>query len=741
MEWIAYSLYWIVTLLGIGFIFLPLASRLLPAQRDRGFAASIPLGIIAISYIQYVLGTLHILPFTRPSLFLLLILAAIGNILIFKRYYLKAKGESLAQGLIAWYTGIFRRRLIIFECALFALSFLFLAYIRGQEPSAHGLEKFMDFGFINAILRSEFFPARDMWYGPDSTNPAGYPINYYYFGHLTSAIIIRLTDVISSIGYNLTLAAILAQSMILCFSFGYQFVTPIPKARSRALLLHAIIVGILAALLVNMAGNFHTIYLFTKGYPAESPVPFWQILSSYNPTSYWYPNATRFIPFTIHEFPSYSYVVADLHGHVFDIPFVLLTLTLLYSFFTNVRIFGHTFAFSKSFSGSKSDTALYTFSNAQTLLLGMLLAIHYMTNAFDGPIYLLLIAILLFLTHRSIWGFFTKLALLVGSFLAFSLPFSAFFKPFPSSIGVNCPSQLLSLFGQKNVYQIGPFLLDPAKCQVSQWWMWLTLWGFFVASAALFGWVMWRKYQKSQITTHDIFIAVLYVFGLFLVTIPEYFYAKDIYPDHFRANTMFKLGYQAFIMLSLASAYTYWQLRHALRARMLVVIYALLVVLPLLYPFYSFKSYYGPLTNNPQLDGAQWMKNSMQADYELIQYISSSVGEYKVVLEAQGDSYTDHNRISAYTGLPTAAGWWVHEWLWRGSADVVGMRSPDIALIYETQDTDIARRLLQKYRVSYVVVSRLEREKYPQLQEGKFEQVGRKIFTSSDGFGALYRVD
>ena len=193
------------------------------------------------------------------------------------------------------------------------------------------------------------------------------------------------------------------------------------------------------------------------------------------------------------------------------------------------------------------------------------------------------------------------------------------------------------------------------------------------------------------------------------------------------------LGYKEFIMVSLVSDYTYWQLRHALRARMLVVIYALLVVLPLLYPFYSFKSYYGPLTKTTQLDGAQWMKNSMQADYELIQYISSSVGEYKVVLEAQGDSYTDHNRISAYTGLPTAAGWWVHEWLWRGSADVVGMRSPDIALIYETQDADIARRLLQKYRVSYVVVSRLEREKYPQLQEGKFEQVGRKIFTSSDG--------
>lgn len=741
MEWIAYSLYWIVTLLGIGLIFLPVAQRLLPAQRDRGFAAAIPLGIIVISYIQYVLGTIRILPFTRPSLFLILIVLAAGNILIFRRDHMNLKGESVARQMASWYGAFLRRRLIIFECALFALSFLALAYIRGQEPSAHGLEKFMDFGFINAILRSEFFPARDMWYGPDSTNPAGYAINYYYFGHLTSAVIIRLTDVISSIGYNLTLAAILAQSMMLCFSFGYQFVTPIPKERSRKLVLHAAIVGMLAAVLVNLAGNFHTIYLFTKGYPAESPVPFWQILSSYNPTSYWYPNATRFIPLTIHEFPSYSYVVADLHGHVFDIPFVLLTVTLLYSFVAKVRIFGRTMNTPKAPQSAKSIPHHFTFTNTQTALLGFLLAIHYMTNAFDGPIYLLLIATILFITHESFVGFLTKLALLVGSFIAFSLPFSAFFKPFASSIGVNCPGALLSLLGQKNAYQIGPFLLDPAKCQSSQWWMWLTLWGFFVASAALFGWVMWKKYQKKQVNTHDVFIGVLYAFGLFLVTIPEYFYAKDIYPDHFRANTMFKLGYQAFILLSLASAYTYWQLRHILASRLLVFAYALLVIFPLLYPFYSFKSYYGPLTKKPQLDGAVWMKQSMLSDYEIIQYISSSIEQYKVVLEAQGDSYTDHNRVSAYTGLPTAAGWWVHEWLWRGSADVVGVRSPDIAAIYETQDVSIARQLLQKYRVSYVVVSRLEREKYPQLYEAKFEQIGTKVFTSSDGFGALYRVD
>ena len=99
------------------------------------------------------------------------------------------------------------------------------------------------------------------------------------------------------------------------------------------------------------------IYLFTKGYPNEQPVPFWGIFQNWGEiqktmetnhvwlvdalvlnSKYWYPNATRFIPFTIHEFPSYSYVVADLHGHVFDIPFVLLTLALLFILFIRMGV-------------------------------------------------------------------------------------------------------------------------------------------------------------------------------------------------------------------------------------------------------------------------------------------------------------------------------------------------------------------------------------------------------------------
>ena len=94
------------------------------------------------------------------------------------------------------------------------------------------------------------------------------------------------------------------------------------------------------------------------------------------PNNYWYPNATRFIPFTIHEFPIYSFVVSDLHGHVLDIPFVLLTIATIFTLFIGKKIkFIH------------------------LVFISFLLAIMYMTNAWDGLIYMLLGLMFLALTY------------------------------------------------------------------------------------------------------------------------------------------------------------------------------------------------------------------------------------------------------------------------------------------------------------------------------------------------------
>ena len=691
MEWIYQTLQWYGMLLLLGVVFFGITRRFFSSFFDQGYAFSKTVGILLLSYSVFLLGSFHVAPFRYITLLICLSVAFVAGLFIHRTHAKK----------LPWKILIFEE--IFFLCALFLWT-----YVRGQEPSIHGLEKFMDFGFIQSILRSTYFPPLDMWY-------AKLPINYYYFGHLTGAIQIKLSGVLPEVGYNLLLATIFAQSAVSTFSLVTQIVFSFGKK-----LKFACFFGLLGTWILNLGGNLHTIYLFTSGYPADKPTPFWEILSGYNPVKYWYPNATRFIPFTIHEFPSYSYVVADLHGHVFDILFVLLTLALLFIFFTHKD--------DKSHSQTTNHYAL-------TTLLGFMAAIHYMTNAFDGPIYILLTSVFLLLMFRFSRSFFIHLGILVGSFIIFALPFSIHFKPFATAIGMNCSPSFLVTIGK-----IGPFLFERGNCQPDELWMLFVLWGFFFISFLLFIWGKASEKYKEHAT--DNFIFVLFTFGIFLIFVPEFFYIKDIYPAHFRANTMFKMGYQAFMIMSIASTYTFFVISRDLSPYKIIrkIIWIVPFAFVGIYMFYSAPSYYGKLDKIPELNGAKWLATQNSDTQEIISYLNKNITGQPVILEAQGDSYTDYNHVSAYTGLPTVAGWWVHEWLWRGSPDAVGKRIPDVAALYESNDLEETRRLIKKYDISYVIVSSLERQKYKELQEAKFQEVGKKIFESTNGFGALYQL-
>jgi uncharacterized membrane protein len=691
MEWIYLTLQWYFALFCVGIVFFGITKKLFSSFFDQGYAFSKTIGILLLSYCIFLLGNLHIAPFNLTTLIVCLCIAFVIGLTIQKTNTKK----------VPW-------RIIIFEEVFFLIALFFWTYIRGQEPSIHGLEKFMDFGFIQSILRTSYFPPLDMWYSK-------LPINYYYFGHLTGAIQIRLSGVPPVVGYNLLLATIFAQSLVTTFSLVTQIVFSFAKKLKLSF-----IFGFIGAWILNFGGNLHTIYLLTSGYSADKPIPFWEILSGYNPAKYWYPNATRFIPFTIHEFPSYSYVVADLHGHVFDILFVLLTLAILFIFFTKKH---------------NSDPTVFNQSQLiPTVLLGFMCAIHYMTNAFDGPIYLLLTLVFLLVMFNFSQTFAIHVGALVGAFLLFSLPFSIHFKPFATAIGMNCSPSFLTSIGK-----IGPFLFEKGNCQPDELWMLFVLWGFFFISFLLFIWGKASEKYKEHIT--DDYIFILFSFGIFLILIPEFFYIKDIYPTHFRANTMFKMGYQAFMMLSVASTYTFFVIS---RTHSNKLIKKIIWIIPFLfmgvYMFYAAPSYYGGLDKTPQLDGSKWLSAQNIDTQEIITYMNKHITGQPVILEAQGDSYTDFNHVSAYTGLPTVAGWWVHEWLWRGSADAVGKRIPDVNTLYESKDLEQTKKLITKYDISYIIVSSLERQKYKELQEAKFSKLGKKIFESSNGFGALYQV-
>ena len=272
-------------------------------------------------------------------------------------------------------------------------------------------------------------------------------------------------------------------------------------------------------------------------------------------------------------------------------------------------------------------------------------------------------------------------------------------------------------------------------------WQLGVLWGFPAILTILFTIFLYKF--RSQLKKADVFIFSLLFASWILILIPEIVFVKDIYiASHQRANTMFKLTYQAYVMTYLSSGYITVRILSAIRnlnlRRITFIFFMLLFAAVLTYPSFAINSYYGDLKNYQGLSGESWLKKKYPNEYEAVLWLRENTSGHPVILEAPGDSYTDFNVISSYTGLATISGWYVHEWLWRGDSSFPQKRVTDINLIYTSEDLAVTQGLLDKYKVEYVIIGTFERQKYPNLDENKFTQLGKQVFSS--GNTKIYQV-
>ena len=252
----------------------------------------------------------------------------------------------------------------------------------------------------------------------------------------------------------------------------------------------------------------------------------------------------------------------------------------------------------------------------------------------------------------------------------------------------------------------------------------------------------------------------LFAVAAMLVLGAELFHVVDIFGgDLRRMNTIFKLYYQAWLILAVLGGFSTWFITTRWdmnRTAGRLGGYAWRVTLVLLFAlvaYYPAAAVATRITEQDRftLNGLAYLETFSPADAATIEWVRENTPRDSVVLEGSlvpcfenpegcNDWKPELGRIASATGRPTILGWEWHERQWRSdeSADFEG-RQRDVRLIYETESPALAARLLDKYSVDYVVVGPREREIYGDAGIAKFSALGPTAF--ADGGTTVYRID
>ena len=706
---------WYLLALVLGAAAMPLTGRLFRRFQDRGWMFSKVTAIAVSGFLTWFLVAVKIIKFTTMTCIVVTLVCAAASLILYCREQ-KAGFECIPFAHLD---------LVYAEELLFFAAFLLWTYFAGFHPAAYGTEKFMDYGFMEAMMRSKTLPATDLWYSQGK-------INYYYGGQYFAVFLTKLSGAKVELTYNLMRTFVAGLAFAMPFSLVHQMVTDrLGKTRSRWKKALPSVTGILAGISVSIAGNMHYVVY-------GQIIPFIQKLKGEEVSSYWFPDATRYIGFnpdvedkTIHEFPCYSFVLGDLHAHVVDIMFVLLLLGLLYAWMKKVR--------TTELSGESMSRRKFWKKQLlmpQLLATGALLGMFHWTNYWDFVIYFVVTCgAALFMNiigqkGKIRWALGVTAAqaaeiLILATVII--MPFTLQFDTSNMVQGIalaqhhSLPHQLLVLWGLPGILTI-----------------------LFVVSLLIEK--LRGAEQKSlyhlltSIRLPDLFAVLMGLCAIGLVLIPELVYVRDIYENgNARANTMFKLTYQAYIMFGMTMIYAIFRLLVIGKNKILKVLAFIglfFFVWTCGYFGNSVHSWFGEVWKPSQykgLNATAFLETDFPEDVNGIRWLKENISDAPVVLEANGDSYSEYERVSAMTGLPTIMGWYVHEWLWRGNLSDLNAKIEEIQEIYTSTDEARVKELLEEYNVSYIFVGSCERNKYgADMNNDLLKSLGEVVFQDSE---------
>ena len=733
---------WWFVLLVLGMVFLPIAQKIFGSFHDNGYLFSKTLGLALTGYLMWFLSSLKLMKFNSLSCVIVVMLFLGINIGLFLKTGSDKKKAMFTSDKIT---------AMITEELLFLALFLIWTYIRGFKPEAYGTEKFMDYGFMTIMMRGDYMPPKDLWF-------AGSTINYYYVGQYMAAFMTKLSFCTVNVGYNLMLMTLAAFAFVLPFSLIYNVTKNFLEDHNLKYKRAPVFAGLLSGAGVSLAGNMH----FTLFYWI---IPILRTLLGVKAedSDYWFPDSTRYIGYnpdtkdkTIHEFPSYSFILGDLHAHVINIIFVLTVLGILFGWLLYRKKQADIISQEEEYDKPR---LFHEIINPYTLLIGFFIGLFHTTNFWDFPIYYVVAGAIILFSNLVIYG--TDNTFREEN--RYRIPLKPFWITALQGIAVIVIAKLTALPFTLNFDQIATeiqisYTHTPFYQLVILWGLPVTLvLGLFIELIQKYNYKLKEtkvlesdglknnQYNNREpvikfltgLNISELFILTLGLCGMGLILIPELIYVKDIYSgDYKRANTMFKLTYQAFILFGTSAGFIFLKFikDHKFRWQKKFIIFTLLLFLSSLwYSKVSIKAWYGNIFNTADykgLDAAVYLKTQMPDDFKAINWMNENIKGTPVILEANGDSYSDYERVSVATGLPTVLGWYVHEWLWRGDTKVIDKRAADIQDIYTSTDQKLVESLIDKYRIEYIYVGKCEKDKYETVNDSLLKSLGEVVFIS-----------
>ncbi len=531
---------------------------------------------------------------------------------------------------------------------------------------------------------------------------AGKTVNYYYYGSYLVSLLANVSRTQYVLAYTASLGLLFSTACTVAGSLVYE----VTSSKKFALL---------GAFFVTTAGMMFYAAGVIRGALANPS------------TVYSYASSTRLYSpsYIINEIPSYSFTVGDLHAHLLGLSFFLANLTVLYAF-----------------SKAKRPSWVLVF------LLAIGMATSIMVNSWDAITmsFLVLLAVLFkdWNDQRLIKKWIVAGASIAVCMVVLALPFLLNFHS--PVLGIRYIPSYVAEYNLKNVQWPTPF------------WALAGEWGVFAVG------ITWALVVLRKRLREYVFPITLSVMSVLILVGVEFFFVPDIYsvanPPYFRANTVFKFGYQAWSMLAIAFTVLLWAAFNSgrlVKAQRWVVggVLGIVLVLSSVYPYQALRQYYGLLGGAPQaqaqtqtLDGMAFMDTAGPGDYEAVQWINENIPERSVFIEAAGQDYSYFGRISVFTGMEDPINWLSHEWTWRFNAKAAKLATPDaqvetgygaiaaisadVQTIYESTDVSQTQALLQKYGAQYVYVGGLERATYASLDEDKFYQLGTVVYDSGN---------